>query len=116
MRTTGREQAGQATVELVALLPLLVLIGAIVFCVLAAGRAGELAAHAAGAGAVAILQDGDPVQAARTAIPGHAARELRVVVRGRTVTVSVRPRLPLAPLRDRLTATETADAGPEPGP
>lgn len=112
----GRDQIGQATVELVALLPLLVLTGLVVFSVLAAGRAHELAAHAAQAGAVAMLQDGDPEQAARDAIPGHDARDARVVVRNRTVTVIVRPRVPLSPLAERLTVSEQADAGPEPVP
>lgn len=112
----GRDQVGQATVELVALLPLLILIGLVVFAVLAAGRARELAAHAAQAGAVAMLQDGDPEQAARDAIPGHAVRDARVVVRDRSVTVIVRPRLPLPPLSERLTVSERAHAGPEPAP
>lgn len=109
-------ERGQATVELVGLLPLVIGVGFAVFCLLAAGRAGELAAHAAGAGAVALLQDADPATAARAAIPGHTAREARVVVRGRVVTVTVRPRLPLRGLTSALAATRSADAGPEARP
>jgi hypothetical protein len=107
-------EAGQATVEAVALIPLLVALALIVFCALAVGRARELAGHAAGAGAVALLQDADPERAAREAIPGHTTSEARVVVRDRTVTVSIRPRLPLPMLARRLTVSERADAGPEP--
>lgn len=102
--------------ELVALLPALMAVAVAVFCVLAAERARELTGHAAEAGAVAMLQERDAAQAAREAIPGHAAHEARILVRGRTVTVTVRPRLPLHRLAGWLSASERADAGPEARP
>lgn len=49
---------GQASVELVALLPLVVAVALALLQALAAGRASELAGHAAHAGAVAIAQGG----------------------------------------------------------
>ncbi len=109
-------QRGQATVELVGLLPIVLAVSLAVFALLAAGRAGELAANAAGAGAVALLQDGDPEEAARAALPGRSGRDVRIVVSRRVVTVTVRPRLPVPGLASALAATRRADAGPEPGP
>jgi hypothetical protein len=99
-------------VELVALLPLLLAIALVVFCGLAAGRARELAGHGAQAGAVALLQDRDPAEAAREALPGHTRRESHIEVRGTRVVVTVRPRLPVPALARRLASTQTADAGP----
>ena len=109
-----RSERGQATVELLGLIPVAIAVGIAVFCVLAAGRARELAAHAAGAGAVALLQDGDPEAAARRAAIGSSAGAMRVSVRGRVVTVEVRPALPVRTLSEALAATRSADAGPEP--
>jgi hypothetical protein len=114
LRSVGG-QGGQATVELVGLLPLAFAVATAVFCVLAAGRARELAAHAAGAGAVALLQDGDPQAAARRAI-GARRESVQVSVRDRVVTVEVRPRLPVPALSSALSATRSADAGPEARP
>jgi hypothetical protein len=107
-------ERGQATVELLGLIPVAVAVGIAVFCVLAAGRARELAAHAAGAGAVALLQNGDPKAAARRAV-GSSAGSMEVSVRGRVVTVEVSPPLPVRRLSPVLAATRSADAGPEPG-
>ena len=111
-----RGDVGQATVELLGLAPVVLCVGVAVFCVLAAGRARELAGHAAGAGAVALLQDADPAAAARAAAGERAASRMRVTVRDRVVTVRVEPLLPLAALRSALSATRSADAGPEPRP
>ena len=108
-----RGERGQATVELLGLIPVAIAVGIAVYCALAAERARELAAHAAGAGAVALLQDGDPKAAARHAI-GSSAGAIKVSVRGRVVTVEVRPALPVRTLSEALAATRSADAGPEP--
>ena len=58
-------ERGQASVELVAVLPLAVVVALAAGQAVAAGAAAELAGHAAEAGAVALLQDGDPRRAAR---------------------------------------------------
>ena len=115
MRLRPGSQNGQATVELVGLLPIVAAVAFAVFTVLAAGRAGELAANAAGAGAVALLQDADAAKAARAALPGQSDHEVSIVVSGRVVTVTVEPRLPLPALASALAATRSADAGPKTG-
>ena len=120
MSTVGRRarrarrsgEAGQASVEVVALLPLLVAAGLAVTALLAAGQARELAGHAAAAGAMAMLQGGDPKDAARAAAPSWPASRLRVRVEGRRVRVTARPDAPLGIPASLLEATAVADAGP----
>jgi hypothetical protein len=104
--------AGQATVELLALLPLAGLIALAIGQLLAAGAAGELAGNAAEAGAAAILQGADPTAAARAALPGWSRERATVRVDGRRVEVRLRPRVVAPILADRLQTTATADAGP----
>ena len=98
--------------ELVALLPLLAFVVAAVVQVLAAGTAHERAASAAEAGAVAMLQDGDPKSAIEDAL-GPALERATYVIDGRRVRVKVEPRAVAAPLAAALAATEEADAGEE---
>jgi len=109
-------EAGQATVELVALLPLLIVVALTAAALLAGHAAGEHAGQAAQAGAMALLQGGDPRAAARAALPTAARDGAKIEVDGRRITVHVRPRLPIAALASPLTARATADAGPEPSP
>jgi hypothetical protein len=109
-------QRGQATVELVALLPLLLLAGLAGAAILTAQSAAEHAGQAAQAGAMAMLQDGDARAAAREALPTGTRNRAAITVRGHRITVRVRPRTPLPFLTGALTATETADAGSEPSP
>jgi len=60
--------SGQASVELVALLPLAALIALAIGQLLAAGSARELAGNAAEAGAAALLQGTDPTAADKATI------------------------------------------------
>jgi hypothetical protein len=114
MRRPRRAARGQATVELVGMLPLAVLVALAVGQLLAAGAARELAGASAEAGAAAILQRGDPKAAALDALPGWSDDHVEVRVSGRRVRVRLRP-VPVIPgLADRLSATVTADAGPAP--
>jgi hypothetical protein len=113
-RAALRPARGQATIETVAMLPLLVLVALVVAQVLAARSAAALAAGAAEAGAVALLQDRDAAGAAREALGEGAAGRASVRVEGRRVRVRVRPRVVLPPLAGALAATATADAGPAP--
>ena len=106
-----RDVRGQATVELVGLLPVLAAVALAAYTVLAAHRAEEQAGAAAEAGAVALLQDRDAVAAAREALGKAAARWATIRADGARVTVTLRPRVPL--LASRLAATVTADAGEE---
>ena len=108
----ARGCAGQATVELVAMLPLALLVALALAQLLAAGSARELAGNAAEAGAVALLQGSDPAAAARAALPGWSRDRAAVRVLGRRVEIRLHPRAVVPLLADRLTATASADAGP----
>jgi hypothetical protein len=102
---------GQASVELVALLPLLLVVALVVLCVVAAHGADEQAGMAAEAAALALIQGGDPRAAALAALPPHA--DARVAIDGRSISVHVRPRLPLPlpGLPERLAGDARAVAG-----
>jgi hypothetical protein len=104
------DSRGQATVELVALLPVVVVVAVAVFAVLSAGSARERAAAAAHAGAIALLQERDAREAAVDALGDVRGR---VDVDGSRITGRVAPRLPLPGLNQRLAATASADAGLE---
>ena len=113
-RAARAAQRGQATVELVALAPLLIVVVLAAAQLLAAGAAAVLADHAAEAGAVALLQGGDPVAAARAAVPGWSRERMTVRIDGRRVRVRLRPPAPVAALGGLLEASREADAGPAP--
>jgi hypothetical protein len=83
--------SGQASVELVALLPLVALAAAALFQVALIGHAGWAASQAASAAARASAVGADPRRAARTALPPHLERGLGVTVRGDEVRVRLRP-------------------------
>jgi hypothetical protein len=106
---------GQASIELLGLLPLVGLIALVVMTVLASHTAGEQAGEAAEAGALVLLQGGadDPREAARDALGDASRGRATVSVSGRTVRVRVEPALalPIPGLADRLAATAEADAG-----
>jgi hypothetical protein len=108
-----RADEGQSTVELVALLPLILLVAVAGFILLSARTAADRAAAAAQAGAMALLQDGDPKEAARESLPAAARDRASIQVEGRRVRVTVRPRVPMPQLERVLTASSVADAGPE---
>ncbi|HET9739527.1 MAG TPA: hypothetical protein VFP78_15525 [Solirubrobacteraceae bacterium] len=108
-------EGGQAAVELVALLPLVLAVALTAATVLAGLAASEQAGQAAEAGAIALIQGRDARAAARGAIPGLARSRTEVAIAGSRVTVRVRPPVPLGFLVAALEATATADAGPEPG-
>jgi hypothetical protein len=104
--------AGQASVELVAMLPLVLLIALAIAQLFAVGAARELAGSAAEAGAAAILQGTDPQAAARAALPGWSRERATVRVAGGRVEVRVRPRTVIPVVAERLEAAAVAEAGP----
>jgi|SRR4051794_2213086 hypothetical protein len=108
------DATGQATVELVGILPLFVAVALSVGQLLAAGAAHELAGTAAESGAAAILQGLDPEKAATEALPGWSRSRVDVQVAGRGVRVHVRPVSLLPGLAGLLASTATAEAGPRP--
>ena len=103
-------ERGQASVELVAMLPLVAVVAVIVLHVLAAGAAAHSAGAAAEAGAIAVLRGGDGEAAARRTLGVDAARSA-VTVRGGLVRVVVRPRAVIPALGRMLEVQASADAG-----
>ena len=85
-----RGQPGQATVETVALLPLVVLVGALLWQAAVAGQALWLSAAAARAAARAAAVGGDAEAAARGALPRRLEGGVRVRAAGDGVGVAVR--------------------------
>jgi hypothetical protein len=114
MRRPRAAERGQATVELVAILPIVLAVAFAGAGVLAAHAAQDRADDAARAGAMVLLQGGDPEHAARELLRSGEREGVRV--QGSRVTVVVRPRLPLHLRLPQLDAQAMADAGPEPQP
>jgi hypothetical protein len=104
------DSRGQASVELVAALPALLLAALVALQLLAAGYAMTLADGAAEAGALALASGGSAAQAAREALPGWAREDVEVAVKGGTVSVRLRPPSPLSAIAARLAVTSTASA------
>jgi pilus assembly protein CpaE len=101
-------QRGQASVELVAALPFVLLLGAFVWQCALAGHAAWMTAHAARAGARAEAVDGDVRAAVRSVLPGYLERGLEVGRNGGVVEVRVR--VPLLMPEWRLPASVGASA------
>lgn len=103
-----RNERGQAAVELVVLLPLLVALLAATAQGVVAGHCWSMAASAARAAARADLAGRDPLAAARRALPGHVREVVRVRVASREVVV----RLPIPALvGPRRLGTANASVG-----
>jgi hypothetical protein len=105
-------ERGQATVEAVAAIPLLLLAGSIALQLLLAGYALTLADGAAEAGALALAADRPAVGAARAALPDWAEGGAAVSVRGGEVTVRLRPPSLLAAVAEHLVVSSSAFARP----
>lgn len=108
-------QAGQASVELVGVLPLVLLVVAIAWQLALTGHAAWMCANAARVAARAETVGRDPEAAARSALPRSLERGLSVE-RGGTGAVRVRLRVPLILRRWRSPVTVGASAAlPQPG-
>jgi hypothetical protein len=105
-------ERGQATVELVAALPALLLAALVALQLLVAGYAVTLADGAAEAGALALASGGSAAEAAREALPGWAEDDVSVAVEGGTVSVRLRPPSPIEALSERLAISSSAAARP----
>jgi len=105
-----RGERGQATVELIAALPALLLAALLALQLLAAGYALTLADGAAEAGALALASGDSATEAARAALPGWAEDDVAVEVEGGEVSVRLRPPSPFAAIAERLEVTSTASA------
>jgi hypothetical protein len=106
------DERGQASVELVAALPALLLAALVALQLLLAGYALTLADGAAEAGALALASGGSATGAARAGLPGWARDDVDVAVGGGTVTVRLRPPSPFGLLGDSLAVTSSASARP----
>lgn len=92
----GRSESGQASVETVAIAPVVVLMVVALAVAMSAHRAGEAAGLAAHAAGLAAMQGRDPEDAARAAVPDVARDRLRVRVDGARIEVRVRAEGPRA--------------------
>jgi hypothetical protein len=106
MRATG--ERGQASVELLAGLPALLLAGLIALQLLAAGYSATLVDGAAEAGAMALAAGRPAEPAVREALPGWARQRIDVGVSGGELTVRLRPPSPLEALAKRLEVSSSA--------
>jgi hypothetical protein len=105
--------SGQASVELVAGLPALLLAALIALQLLVAGYALTLADGAAEAGALALASGRPAAPAVRDALPGWAEDDVDINVNGGEVTVRVHPPSPLPALADRLAIASSAASNPK---
>jgi Flp pilus assembly protein TadG len=106
----ARAEDGQATVELVAAIPALLLAALISLQLLAAGYAMTLADGAAEAGALALAEGGSAAEAVRGSLPGWAKDDVSVTVSGEEVSVRLRPPSPFGAIADHLAVTSSASA------
>jgi hypothetical protein len=106
-RRRGAE-CGQASVELLGTLPVLIVLGLAAFQLLAVGYASVLAGNAAEAGALALAGGADARTAVRQALPGWSRARASVEVGGGRVSVRLRPPSVLAALEERLEVTARA--------
>jgi hypothetical protein len=100
-------ERGQATIELVAMVPVVLLVGLIAWQLALAGHAAWLSAHAARVAARASLVGRDPEAAARSALPASLRRGL-TVERARSGGVRVSVAVPLVVPRDRRSPARIA--------
>jgi len=102
------DERGQASVELIAGIPALLLAGVVALQLLAIGYSLTLADGAAEAGALAVVVGRDAEPAVDDALPGWAEDRVEVEVRGGQVRVELRPPSPLGALSDRLAVSSSA--------
>ncbi len=103
---------GQASVELIAGIPALLVTGIVVLQVMAVGYSLTLADGAAEAGAAALAAGRPARPAVRGALPGWADRRVSIELHGGRVLVRLRPPSPLRELSHRLAVTSDAWARP----
>lgn len=110
-RHRDRER-GQATIEPVAMVPVVLLVGLLAWQLALAGHAAWLSAHAARVAARASLVGRDPDAAARSALPASMRRGLSVEqARSGGVRVSVRVPLLVRGWRSPVRVTARSSLG-----
>jgi hypothetical protein len=111
----GRGECGQAQVELIALVPVVLCVGAVILQLLAVGYAQSLADGSAEAGAYAVAAGRPGRDAALGALPDWAADRSQIRTSGGRVTVSIEPPSLLGPVGRRLVVDSSAWARPPGG-
>jgi hypothetical protein len=106
-------QGGQASIELLAAVPAIVLAGAVALQLLLTGYALTLVDGAAEAGALALAAGHPARAAAEESLPDWAANRVEVAVHGGEVTVRLRPPSLLPLVGDRLTIESSGYARPK---
>jgi hypothetical protein len=108
-------QRGQASIELVAMVPVVLLVGAVAWQLALAGQTAWLTANAARVAARADLVGSDASRAARSALPRSLEDGLEVSrLPDGGVRVSVRVPLPLVPWKWPLRVGASASLGRRP--
>lgn len=116
MRTSAVPPGGQASVELLAGVPALLLAGLVALQLLAAGYAVTLADGAVEAGAMALAAGRPAGPAVREALPGWARDRIEVGIEGGELTVRLRPPSPIGEIARGLEVSSSAWVKrPEPG-
>jgi hypothetical protein len=95
-------ERGQATVELLGAVPVVLAVGLLSLQLLAVGYSKVLAGTAAEAGALALAAGADPRAGAREALPGWARARAGIEVRDGRVGVRLRPPAALPALAGSL--------------
>jgi hypothetical protein len=101
-------ERGQATVETIAVAPVIVAIGLAILQLLAVGYASVLAGNAAEAGALALAAGRDAGEGVKRSLPGWSRARARVEVYGGRVEVQLRPPSLLDALADGLEVSAAA--------
>jgi hypothetical protein len=104
----ARDESGQASVELIAAIPALLLAGLVAFQLLVTGYSMTLADGAAEAGAMALAAGRPAAPAVREALPGWAENRVNVDVERGRITIALRPPAPLESLARRLEVSSSA--------
>lgn len=106
------DESGQAQIELIAVIPVVVCVAALILQLLAVGYAQSLADGSAEAGAYAVAAGADPEEAARGSLPDWAADRADIEAEAGRVTVSIEAPSLLAEVGDRLAVDSSAWARP----
>jgi uncharacterized protein (UPF0333 family) len=101
-------ERGQATLEVLGLLPVLLAVAIAGAQLLAVGYSSVLAGNAAEAGALALAGGADPRASVRAALPGWSRTHARVSVSEGQVRVRIRPPSLLRTLAERLDVSASA--------
>jgi hypothetical protein len=105
-------EAGQATIELIAAIPLLLLAGAVALQLLLTGYALTVTDGAAEAGSLALAAGRPAKAAARESLPAWAEDGAEVSVKEGEVTVRLRPPSLLPAVGSALAVTSSSYARP----